>query len=250
MKKKAYQAHEQAYQKLRKDGCSSWDEWRKQSTDFDGFCMREFMESALADSSFESNSPSALKIGCGTGPLSCFLAKRGFNVQGVDVSTTAITIAEQEARKRNLDIEYRVVDVCSEPLGLGRYDLVIDGHCLHCIVDPKDRASTLQHIREALKPDGQFWVDSMIAANNTIFGDDLHLDEDGTLWLRINGPSKFGDQMSINGQWYLPTRKLHLSSEAFASELQNAGFKINWKRTLAPDKCVETAGFQAICRIK
>jgi 2-polyprenyl-3-methyl-5-hydroxy-6-metoxy-1,4-benzoquinol methylase len=244
---KSYTGHEACYRDLRKSGCNSWDQYHKVSPSFEQFYMRSFVEMALSEASFSFPS-SALEIGCGTGPLSCFLATQGFQVDGVDISATAIAIAEEESRARGLNIRYRVADVCHDSLGVLEYDLIVDGHCLHCIVDPNDRRGALSSILNALTPNGQFWVDSMIATPTTTFGDSACLDSNGVLWMKTTKETEFSDQRSIDGTWHLPTRKLHITPEAFASELKQAGFSIEWSRNLTPDKDGEPAGFQAICK--
>lgn len=244
---KAYTAHEACYRDLRNSGCKSWDQYHKVSPDFEQFYMRPFVEMALSKASF-SFPAKALEVGCGTGPLSCFLATQGFQVDGVDISATAIALAEEESRARGLSIRYWVSDVCHDPLGVDEYDLIVDGHCLHCIVDPNDRRSSLLNIRNALTHDGQLWVDSMITTPTTNFGESSYLDSDGVLWVKTSKETEFSDQRFIDGRWHLPTRKLHLTSEAFVSELKQAGFSIEWSRSAPPDKNGEPAGFQAICK--
>jgi hypothetical protein len=66
--------------------------------------------------------------------------------------------------------------------------------------------------------------------------------------MKTTKETEFSDQRSIDGTWHLPTRKLHITPEAFASELKQAGFSIEWSRNLTPDKDGEPAGFQAICK--
>ncbi len=248
MHNKAYSGHEAAYRTLHQSGCRSWDEWRNQAPDFEQFYMRSFIELALSKTSFSLPSKTALEIGCGTGPLSCFLTAKGFQVDGVDISATAIAIAKEEAIARGLSIKYSITDVCCDSLGIEQYDLIVDGHCLHCIVGPNDRKEALSNIWKALTPDGQFWVDSMIATETTTFGDAHRFEPDGVLWTRIDNKSEFSDQRSFDGIWHLPTRKLHLSPEAFVSELEQAGFSIDWSREIPPDRDGEPGGFQAICR--
>ncbi len=245
---KTYTGHEACYRDIRKDGCKSWDQYHKASRSFEQFYMRPFVEMALSKTTFSLPTATALEIGCGTGPLSCFLATQGFQVEGVDISATAITIANEEAHAHGLSVQYRVADICRDSLGIAQYDLIIDGHCLHCIVDENDRHNALLSIRNALTRDGQFWIDSMLAAEATTFGDYHHLDSDGVLWTRAEEKTEFSDQAIIGGEWHIPTRKLHRSAEAFASELKKAGFSIDWSREVPPDRDGEPSGFQAICR--
>ena len=123
-----YEGHEHAYKKLEAEGASCWDR-----TAYEQFCLRPFLEAALARLMFGSAKPSALELGCGTGPAACFLAERGFEVEGVDISETAVRLAAAQALSRGLSARFSKADVCHLE-GAAAYDLILDGHCLHCIV--------------------------------------------------------------------------------------------------------------------
>lgn len=51
-----------------------------------------------------------LDLGCGTGELSMFLARRGFDVLGIDISPVAVRQAREKARWRRIDAEFLVWD--------------------------------------------------------------------------------------------------------------------------------------------
>ncbi|WP_435349100.1 class I SAM-dependent methyltransferase [Haloarchaeobius sp. HRN-SO-5] len=51
-----------------------------------------------------------LDLGCGTGELSLFLARRGYDVLGIDLSTVAIRQARAKARWRRIEAEFLVWD--------------------------------------------------------------------------------------------------------------------------------------------
>jgi SAM-dependent methyltransferase len=77
----------------------------------------------------------ALDVGCGTGGLVVYLAKKGFDVTGVDISAVAIRKARaraiREGVKANL-IKMDFTDVGRARL-LGRFDLVTDVGCYHSL---------------------------------------------------------------------------------------------------------------------
>lgn len=66
-----------------------------------------------------------LDIPCGYGRLSNRLAKKGFNVVGVDINKNFIKIAEQDAKNKKLKIKYLVKDVFSYN-SRDKYDVVIN----------------------------------------------------------------------------------------------------------------------------
>ncbi|RBI61582.1 class I SAM-dependent methyltransferase [halophilic archaeon] len=51
-----------------------------------------------------------LDVGCGTGELSLFLARRGYDVLGIDISPRAVEQARSKARWRRIDAEFLVWD--------------------------------------------------------------------------------------------------------------------------------------------
>ncbi|MDS0298944.1 class I SAM-dependent methyltransferase [Halogeometricum sp. S1BR25-6] len=51
-----------------------------------------------------------LDLGCGTGELSLFVAQRGFNVLGIDISPVAIRQSREKARWRRIDAAFLVWD--------------------------------------------------------------------------------------------------------------------------------------------
>lgn len=66
-----------------------------------------------------------LDLGMGEGRNALFLAERGFNVEGIDLSKTAIERCLQLAKERNLDIETHVGDLRDFRIPANKYSLVI-----------------------------------------------------------------------------------------------------------------------------
>ncbi|QPL05477.1 MULTISPECIES: class I SAM-dependent methyltransferase [Actinomyces] len=67
----------------------------------------------------------SLDLGCGEGDDVLWLASRGWQVVGVDVSPTAIARLRSRSAERGLTgVEGVVVDLSSEPLPVGPFDLV------------------------------------------------------------------------------------------------------------------------------
>lgn len=70
----------------------------------------------------------ALDVACGRGALCLWLAQRGFEVTGVDVSAVALDQLRAEARARGLSIATGALDLETEPLPAGDFDLIC---CMH-----------------------------------------------------------------------------------------------------------------------
>lgn len=245
-----YALHEEAYQKLRAQGHESWDQFLGQSGSFEAFGYKEFLEQALAQSVFASDAPKALEIGCGTGPGSCYLASRGFVVEGIDISATAIDIAIEQAQKRQISVTYRQSDVCTEPLAAENYDLIVDGHCTHCIVTEPDRRFVFANIYNALSQDGLFWISTMLGHDKCAFGEHSHWDEDGILWTRIKNPSDYDLVKTINKTSYIAQRRIYKDPAAIVSELKNTGFEMLWENIVKTEKADTPFSYQAICKKK
>jgi SAM-dependent methyltransferase len=142
-----YIAHDTRYRRLREEGAPGWDT-------ADGYRERE-VELAWALAALELATGSrVLELGCGAGNIAGSLVARGFDVTGIDISPTAIAWANDRA----VGARFVVGDVVAEIAG--EYDLVIDGHCLHCIIGD-DRARLLANVHRALVPGGSLFVATM-----------------------------------------------------------------------------------------
>lgn len=98
----------------------------------------------------------ALDLGCGTGNYPLYLAEKGFEMTGVDSSPSAIRIAKENARKRNLECEFLVMDVLGDFDKIqGTFDFVYDWLLLHHIY-PKKRKSYCENVNKILKPGGKY----------------------------------------------------------------------------------------------
>ena len=69
---------------------------------------------------------SAITLGCGVGRETIQVAKKGFNVIGVDFSPAAIQKARKRARKEGIEVEFIVDDLTNLQHTSGTFDLVMD----------------------------------------------------------------------------------------------------------------------------
>jgi SAM-dependent methyltransferase len=83
----------------------------------------------------------AIDLGCGTGDTVLYLATRGFDVTGVDISTRAIAIAREKARLTKVPCTFLVADVTNLKETENTFGLVVDNGCLHSLQSsrPRDR---------------------------------------------------------------------------------------------------------------
>ncbi|MCY0866033.1 MAG: class I SAM-dependent methyltransferase [Aquificaceae bacterium] len=79
----------------------------------------------------------ALELACGTGENALFLASKGFLVDAIDISCTAIEMAKQEAEARGLKVNFICADLDDYELLENTYDLVINFYYLNRNLCPK-----------------------------------------------------------------------------------------------------------------
>jgi len=94
----------------------------------------------------------ALDIGCGTGAKSIYLAKKRFEVTGIDISETAIKYAKENARKAKVKVEFIAADATDLSfLGDKQFDFVLDWANLHGIPKAKRRKYVIGIIKYTKK---------------------------------------------------------------------------------------------------
>lgn len=103
-----------------------------------------------------------LELGCGDGCLSVLLAAHlPFAASGIDIVPLAIDLARKRAARAGVTLELRCGDVLDLPWPDGSFDLLVDGHCLHCIV-LDDRERFLAEAWRVLRPGGMLVLLCMV----------------------------------------------------------------------------------------
>jgi thioredoxin reductase/SAM-dependent methyltransferase len=96
----------------------------------------------------------ALDAGAGEGADACWLAGRGWQVTGVDISSTALKRAAEEADRLGLDVTWEHLDLTRVPAP-DTYDLV-SAHYLHLPAEP--RRVVFKHLAQAVAPGGTLLI--------------------------------------------------------------------------------------------
>ena len=98
----------------------------------------------------------AIDFGCGTGNYSLYLAGKGFDVTGVDVSPTAIEIAQKNAAKNGVKCAFIAADVLGDLEDLkGTFDFAYDWALLHHLF-PEQRKKYVKNVHGKLSPHGRY----------------------------------------------------------------------------------------------
>lgn len=193
---------------------------------FEHFDLREFLEECLPQLSFASDAPRVLEYGTGTGPGACFLAARGFRVDAIDVSATAIDMARQFAAERNLDIHYAVHDIGSFAAPDNEYDLIVDSFCLHRIISDSDRVRVMQNVRRMLKSGGYYLLGSVVYREGRDYGADRLDPATGIVYSDLaENAAEFADAVQQDGRWSY-ARHRHVTAAHLRRELTAAGFTV------------------------
>jgi SAM-dependent methyltransferase len=193
---------------------------------FDDFDLKPFLAQVLPALTLSSmTGVRALEYGTGTGPGACFLASRGFQVEGIDLSATAIELAREFAVARGLTISFRVGDISQMPCDGPKYDLIVDNFCLHCIVSDAARARTFQNVRSMLQPGGYFIIGTALQRPGRDFGENLFVEDTGILYQRVPQFPKYQEAIQIEEEWYVPWRR-YVTAASLTAELQRSGWTI------------------------
>lgn len=150
-----YEGHETIYQRLRQQPARiGWDNAEQLSTNIAS------LETVVRWPQFPKLGR-VLELGCGAGNVSIELAKRGFDVHGVDISPTAIEWARQNSLQAETACTFsvgNVLDLIEFPDE--SFDIVLDGHCLHCIIGV-DRLKYFSNALRVLRPGGTVLIRTM-----------------------------------------------------------------------------------------
>jgi ubiquinone/menaquinone biosynthesis C-methylase UbiE len=224
--KKPYLEHETVYQQMLKKGIRSWDlRDPKRRAAIDGN-DKKFLVSILGQP-WAPKMGKVLELGCGTGPILRLICKKGFSGLGIDVSKTAVQMAKKQSKGSN--IKYTLGDICNDlSIKPNTFDMVIDGHCLHCITDKQDRKIALQNVFRLLKPGGLFMVMTMCAPIDRKAFARMYPEQklvDGIIYGPWDKSDEYTGIKTISGKRYIPTRYLGHCKEILA-ELERAGFHL------------------------
>jgi SAM-dependent methyltransferase len=147
-----YEIHDDYYKNNKKNG---WTGWREKQEAVDK--NTSILERVFAYP-YVPKKGNLLELGCGAGNITLWAAKKGYNVYGVDISPTAIEWAGENALECDMEADFRVGNVLDlKDYNDNFFDIVLDGHCFHCIIG-EDRKAFLSSAFRVLKRGGFFHI--------------------------------------------------------------------------------------------
>lgn len=98
-----------------------------------------------------------LEIGAGTGTNAIWMAERGFDVLGIDVSPLAVERARAKMEGRALPCGFEALDFLAATPPGGTFRFVFDRGCFHVFDEPSERQRFAAQVAAALAPGG-LWL--------------------------------------------------------------------------------------------
>ena len=98
-----------------------------------------------------------LDLGCGTGINALWLAMKGFDVTGIDLSPTAIQMAEDRTSNLGYDLNLFSCDFLDPDTLGGSFDLVFDRGAFHCFDGMEGRTACAVRVADLLSANG-WWL--------------------------------------------------------------------------------------------
>ena len=89
-----------------------------------------------------------LDIGIGEGRNTFFFAQKGFSVEGIDLSETAVERCSSLSKKHHLDINAKVVDMTTFDVEPNHYSLIILSNVLNFFLRKRLRQSSTRSKRD------------------------------------------------------------------------------------------------------
>jgi cyclopropane fatty-acyl-phospholipid synthase-like methyltransferase len=98
----------------------------------------------------------ALDFGCGAGNYVVYLAGKGFDVTGIDISPTAIHLAQENAKKAGVRCRFIAADVLGDLKEVdGTFDFAYDWELLHHLF-PEQRKIYAANVHRKLNPQARY----------------------------------------------------------------------------------------------
>jgi len=108
-----------------------------------------------------------LEVGCGTGTTACYLASQGYQVVAADLHAKMIEKAKIRAERNQVQVDFRVADVCKLPFVANEFDVVL----IESVTNFCDSDAAMAECHRVLKEGGilydrEMMVDAAVPSDN------------------------------------------------------------------------------------
>ncbi|MGM5631781.1 class I SAM-dependent methyltransferase [Apibacter raozihei] len=130
-----------------------WENEYKTITQFDGDEPDRWIKALEKENKIKGM---VLDSGCGSGRTSVYLAKLGYDVTGVDISSNAINKAKNKLKTEKLT--FHQGDICEFSEFKNCFDTIIDIGCFHSIMSHEDCLKYTQNLFRISKPKSRIYL--------------------------------------------------------------------------------------------
>jgi SAM-dependent methyltransferase len=172
-----YYDHEPVYRTILDSGGEGWDDRANAPSRVDD--SYRGLDELIAGPWLAGRGPmDVLDVGSGGGQALIRLAPIARRLVGVDYAASAVELARRNIAHRGVSAELFAMDATSlDGLADASFDLVVDNHMLHCLVEPSDRAAYFAAARRVLRDGGIFFSETM-SREGSIDLDGLSIDRE------------------------------------------------------------------------
>lgn len=188
---------------------------------------------------YKVNPSLVLELACGTGNISIELAKRGYEIIGIDISLDMLSVAKEKALQQEQEILFLYQDMTNFEL-YGTVDSIICCmDAVNYVVNPKALKRMFRLVQNYLNSDGLFIFDirseyalSQVVGENTFVEDNEYI---SYIWQNHFDIKKKISTMDLTvfakqGNLYKKFNEVHklkcYSIEEISDILQDAGLKL------------------------
>ncbi len=170
-----------------------------------------------------------IDLGCGPGLYAERFARRGMVVTGVDYAQRAIMYARDYAEDNDLDITY----LCQDYLTLDAaevFDAAILVNGDFCAMPPEQRATLLDNVHRALKPNGRLALDVFTREYHKYYGIANHW------YVAESGFWRPGRYLVLEEGFAYPKENLHLNQYTIVEADGTVSVYRNWFQNYTPER--------------
>ena len=157
-----------------------------------------------------------LDVGCGPGAHSVAMARRGYDVLGIDVSPRMVQVARARAGREGADVRFQVVDAGGT---LPSDDGAVGGvMAVHVIQHLPDAASFVGEVRRCLRPGGHLLLTAPSRSTGSLPPQRMYWRLRAAFYTYVPGVVRFTDEETLTA--LLEARGFDIvSTEADASRV-------------------------------